>query len=195
MARRSTSDDLELLPAWSGLGPWSRTGVSSAAGIQLMAGRPTDYQDGYAAIACKMAELGATDQELADAFDVDVRTVYRWKHDQPAFCQALKTGKDVADERVERSLYQKAIGYEQDEFKIFMPGGATEPVYAPFRAKIAPDTTAAIFWLKNRRGNDWRDKTLVGSDPENPLPSAVSLAGLSPATLRELAGVKLPDEV
>lgn len=123
-----------------------------------MTGRPTSYKDEFAEQAKKICELGATDQEIADFFNVDVRTIYRWKHDHDEFCQALKAGKDIADERVERSLYQKAIGYEQDEVKIFMPSGAEEPVYAPFRAKIAPDTTAAIFWLKNRRSQDWRDK-------------------------------------
>ena len=122
-----------------------------------MSGRPTAYRPEYAPQAEKLAQLGATDIEVADFFGVDVRTVYRWKHDFDEFCQALKAGKDSADERVERSLYQKAIGYEQDEVKIFMPGGATAPVYAPYRAKIAPDTTAAIFWLKNRRAQEWRD--------------------------------------
>lgn len=124
----------------------------------MSGGRPSEYRDEYAEQARKLAVLGATDQEIADFFEIDVRTVYRWKHDHEAFCQALKAGKEIADERVERSLYQKAIGYEQDEVKIFMPGGALEPVYAPFRAKIAADTTAAIFWLKNRRSQEWRDK-------------------------------------
>jgi hypothetical protein len=123
-----------------------------------MTGRPSSYDPDFARQAEKLATLGATDQEIADFFDIDVRTVYRWKHEHEEFCQALKAGKDIADERVERSLYQKAIGYEQDEVKIFMPGGASEPVYAPFRAKIAPDTTAAIFWLKNRRSQEWREK-------------------------------------
>lgn len=121
-------------------------------------GRPSGYRAEYAKQAEKLCALGATDQELADFFEVDVRTIYRWKHDHAGFCQSLKAGKDVADERVERSLYQKAIGYEQDEVKIFMPAGAEGPVYAPFRAKVAPDTTAAIFWLKNRRSGAWRDK-------------------------------------
>lgn len=121
-------------------------------------GRPSSYKLEYAKQAEKLALLGATDQEIADFFDVDVRTVYRWKHDHDDFCQALKTGKEVCDSRVERSLYQRAIGYEQDEVKIFMPSGASEPVYAPYRAKVAPDTTAAIFWLKNRRSDLWRDK-------------------------------------
>ena len=127
----------------------------------MAAGRPPSYKKDFAKKAKKLAELGATDQEIADFFEVDVRTVYRWKHDHSEFCQALKVGKVIADERVERSLYQRAIGYEQDEVKIFMPANAAEPVYAPFRAKVAPDVTAAIFWLKNRRSQDWRDKREV----------------------------------
>ena len=121
-------------------------------------GRPTKYREEFAAQAEKLCALGATDQEIADFFEVSVRTIYRWKTDHEDFCQSLKVGKVVADERGERSLFQKAIGYEQDEVKIFMPANAEKPVYAPFRAKVAPDTTAAIFWLKNRRPDLWRDK-------------------------------------
>ncbi len=120
-------------------------------------GRPTAYRAEYARQAEKLCLLGATDQEIADFFDVDVRTVYRWKHVNPAFCQALIVGKESLDERVERSLYQRAVGYEQEEVKIFMPAGADAPVYAPFRAKITPDVGAAKLWLTNRRGDKWRD--------------------------------------
>jgi len=123
----------------------------------MPAGRPTDYKPDFAKSAEKLAALGATDMEVADFFEVDVRTIYRWKHDHPEFCQALNVGKDKADERVINSLFQKAVGYEQDAVKIFMPGGAEKPVYAPYREKIAPDTTAAIFWLKNRRRGEWTD--------------------------------------
>ena len=126
-------------------------------------GRPTKYQDAFADQAAKLCQLGATDQEIADFFEVDVRTIYRWKADNDEFCQSLKAGKESADDRVERSLYQRAIGYEQDEVKIFMQGGASEPVYAPFRAKVAPDVTAAIFWLKNRRSQEWRDVKHIDS--------------------------------
>ncbi len=124
-------------------------------------GRPSKYKTEFAGQAEKLCALGATDAELADFFDVDVRTVYRWKHTSDEFCQALKAGKGQADARVERSLYHRAIGYEQEEVKIFMPAGADDPVYAPFTAKIAPDTTAAIFWLKNRKPEEWRDKREV----------------------------------
>ena len=142
------------------------------------AGRPSKYKPEFAETARKVCALGATDQEIADVLDVEVRTIYRWKHEHDAFCQALKTGKDVADERVERSLFQRAIGYEQDEVKIFMPANASAPVYAEFRAKIAPDTTAAIFWLKNRRPDQWRDKAALehtGADGA-PLPLAPTIA-------------------
>jgi hypothetical protein len=50
----------------------------------------------------------------------------------PAFGEALKLGKKEADERVERSLYSRAVGYHYDAVKIFLPYGATEPVYAPY---------------------------------------------------------------
>ena len=121
-------------------------------------GRPTKYDPSYCGQAEKLCEMGATDDQIADFFEVDVRTIYRWKHTYDEFCQSLKAGKEKADERVERSLYQRAVGYEQDDVKIFMPASADAPIYAPYRAKVAPDTTAAIFWLKNRRPDQWRDK-------------------------------------
>lgn len=156
----------------------------------MTAGRPTLYKPEMAKQAAKLAELGATDQEIADFFEINVATVYRWKHDHEEFCEALKVGKDVADSRVERSLYQKAIGYEQDEVKIFMPANAADPVYAPFRAKIAPDTTAAIFWLKNRRSQEWRDARLIGSDPENPLPATtIDLSKVTDEALQVLKDI------
>lgn len=123
--------------------------------------RPTEYREAYAEGARKLAKLGATDAEVADFYEVDVRTIYRWKNAHEEFRQALKAGKDEADDRVERALFHRAVGYEQKEVKIFMPAGADEPVYAPYTAKIAPDTTAAIFWLKNRRPEEWRDKSVT----------------------------------
>jgi hypothetical protein len=65
--------------------------------------------------------------------------------------------KAEADSRVERSLYERANGYTYDAVKIFMPAGAKKPVYAPYREHVPPDTTAAIFWLKNRDPARWRD--------------------------------------
>lgn len=124
----------------------------------MPAGRPTKYRPDYAKQAEKLCKLGATDADLADFFEVNTTTIWRWQSAHEEFCNALKAAKAEADERVERSLYQRALGFEMDSVKIFMPSGAEEPVYAPYREKIAPDTTAAIFWLKNRRPDQWRDK-------------------------------------
>lgn len=121
-------------------------------------GRPPKYKPELAKQAEKLCLLGATNDNLADFFEVSTRTIERWKVEHAEFCRALKAGKDAADDTVERSLYQRAVGYEQDAVKIFMPRGAVEPVYAKYRERLAPDTTACIFWLKNRRPEAWRDK-------------------------------------
>ena len=65
-------------------------------------GRPSAYDQSYPKQAEKLCLLGATDQEIADFFEVDVRTIYRWKGLHEEFCQALKAGKEQADARVER---------------------------------------------------------------------------------------------
>lgn len=119
-------------------------------------GRPSKFKAEFIAQAKKLCKLGATDIEIADFLEVDVRTLYRWKGEHEAFCQALKAGKDVADERVERSLYARANGYEHNEVDIRVVDHAI--VQTPIRKYYPPDTTAAIFWLKNRRPEDWRDK-------------------------------------
>lgn len=118
--------------------------------------RPSSYKAEYAAQAAKLCKLGATDEDLADFFGVSIRTIANWKTAHEEFLHALKGGKSEADDRVERSLYQKAIGYTFDAVKIFQHQGVV--IEAPYREHIAPDTTAAIFWLKNRRPAEWRDR-------------------------------------
>lgn len=123
--------------------------------------RPTDYNSDFIEQAEKLCMLGATDDEIADFFGVHRATIYRWKIEYPEFCDAIKTAKEIADERVERSLYQKATGYNYKEEQAFKlkKGQYEEEVEVVDVEKHQPaDTTAAIFWLKNRRKNEWRDK-------------------------------------
>jgi len=137
-------------------------------------GRPTKYKPEYAEQVVALCEHGFTDQELADFFKINIATLYRWKSAHPEFRDAIKSAGDIADERVERTLYQKACGYEQDAVKVFMPAGSEKPVYAPLRERVAPDTAAAIFWLKNRRKDRWRDKTeqeVTGADGQPLMPT------------------------
>lgn len=129
--------------------------------IKREKGRPTDYQADFAKQAEKLCLLGATDDELADFFEVHRSTIYRWKHEHEAFCDAIKSGKETADERVERSLYQKATGYnvkEEQAVKLKVEQHKEEVEVVEVEKHVPADTTAAIFWLKNRRKDQWRDK-------------------------------------
>lgn len=119
-------------------------------------GRPSKYKPTFAKQAEKLCALGATDEDLADFFEVSIRTIANWKAQNADFLQALKGGKAQADDRVERSLYQRAVGYSFDSEKVFSNRG--EVVRAKTREHCPPDVTAQIFWLKNRRPGDWRDK-------------------------------------
>lgn len=120
-------------------------------------GRPSKFKPEFVGQAQKLAQLGATDREVADFFGVNEATVHRWKHEHPEFCESLKVGKEAADDRVEQSLYRRALGYSHDAVKIMTADG--EVVHEAYVEHYPPDTTAAIFWLKNRRPGAWRDKT------------------------------------
>ena len=142
----------------------ARGGKIPGAGRKKVVGRPTGYKPENAGQVERLCALGATDDEIASFFGIHRATVYRWKLDYPEFCDAIKSGKVHADERVERSLYQKATGYsytEQEAIKVKV-GQYEEKVEVVEVVKHAPtDTTAAIFWLKNRRSDAWRDKSEV----------------------------------
>lgn len=119
-------------------------------------GRPSSYDPAFDAQAEKLCRLGATDKDLADFFEVCIRTIERWRVQHESFCRSSKNGKDIADERVERSLYQRAVGYTFQSEKIFNHKG--DIVRAPCLEHVPPDVTAQIFWLKNRKKDEWRDK-------------------------------------
>ena len=139
-------------------------------------GRPTDYRPEYVQKVAELCSQGATDAELADEFGVSVRTLYSWRNRYPEFLLALKTNKEIADERVERSLYERATGYERDSVKIFLTKEGSV-VEAPFREHVPPDSTAMIFWLKNRKPKDWKDKlALTGADGEGPVELSVAIS-------------------
>lgn len=137
-------------------------------------GRPTEYKEEYVEQAAKLCALGATDDEMADFFGIHRSTLYRWKLDHPDFCDAIKSAKEIADERVERSLYQKATGYdftEEQAIKVKLEQHKEEVEVVEVRRHSPADTTAAIFWLKNRRKDEWRDKHehQIAGDPDNPV--------------------------
>jgi hypothetical protein len=125
-------------------------------------GRPPYYRDEFAAQARKLCELGATDFELGEFFGVTTRTIYLWKNRHPKFCRAVKVGKVKADERVERALFNRAVGYSYESEKVFHFQGGI--VRAPIVEHVVPDPGAALNWLKNRRWKVWGDRAHDGPD-------------------------------
>jgi hypothetical protein len=93
-------------------------------------GRPTDYRPEYAQQVEGLCKLGATDEDIAEFFDCAVSTVNLWKRKHPEFSEALKRGKTLADIEIAEALFKTAK---------------------------AGDTTAQIFWLKNRQRKHWTD--------------------------------------
>ena len=124
-------------------------------------GRRTLYRDEFAEEARALCELGATDEELADHFGVWRRTIGRWRIRNRGFAEALTAGKAISDERVVRSLYSRAIGYEErQERVVFAPGDST-PRTVEVRAHVPADPQAAALWLRNRRPGEWRDSRKI----------------------------------
>lgn len=99
------------------------------------------------------ARDGLIDEQIAHNLGIGVATLYEYKNKYPEFTEALKNGKDDIDVMVENALLKRALGYTYDE--VTLEGGVeTKRVVK----EVQPDTTAQIFWLKNRRPQAWRDK-------------------------------------
>lgn len=118
--------------------------------------RPSKYKKEFAEQARKLCLLGATDKSLAEFFEVTESTINKWKVDHKEFSESIKRGKEIADAEVASKLFHRATGYQHPEDDIRSVNG--EIVITPTVKYYAPDTTAAIFWLKNRQKDQWRDK-------------------------------------
>lgn len=126
-------------------------------------GRPSKFTSAFSRQAAVMCKLGATDEQLAEFFGVTVNSIANWKKKHPQFLGALKLGKDEADDRVERSLFERATGYSHPDVHISNFQG--DITVTPITKHYAPDATSCIFWLKNRRPAEWRERQeITGKD-------------------------------
>jgi hypothetical protein len=124
----------------------------------MPAGRPSKYREDFPRRAFKLCLLGATDAQLADFFEVHIDTIEEWKKVHPEFSEALKAGKEEADSKVAKSLYRRALGYSHKAVKIVADAKTGTEHIVPYTEHYPPDTTACIFWLKNRQPRQWRDR-------------------------------------
>lgn len=123
---------------------------------------------------------GLTDEQIAHNMGITRKTLYEWKNRFCDICNALKKGKEVADYEVENSLFMKALGFTTEVMKPYKVKKVVydektgrklkeyeEVQYAKEEVYIPPDTTAAIFWLKNRKPQVWRDKVEAYQNDSN----------------------------
>ncbi len=103
------------------------------------------------------ARDGLTDEQLADKIGIAASTLYEWKKKYSEISEALKKGKEVVDIQVENALLKRAMGFDYLEERIETSDKDGVKVVQTLK-HVPGDTTAQIFWLKNRRPDNWRDK-------------------------------------
>lgn len=108
------------------------------------------------------ARAGLTDEQIAENMGIHPSTLYKWKTKYHEINEALKTGKEVIDFQVENALLKRALGYEYEEVKQIIEkdemGKDRKRVERVTKVAL-PDTTAIIYWLKNRKPDQWRNIT------------------------------------
>lgn len=108
---------------------------------------------------------GMIDDEIAEQMQIARSTLKKWEAEYKEFSDALKMGKAPVDFSVEQKLLQRAMGYTFEEKKVIvevLKDGTQKPARIEKTTKvIAPDVTAQIFWLKNRKPKEWRDKQVM----------------------------------
>jgi hypothetical protein len=128
----------------------------------MTAGRPTLYRPDHCELARNYCLLGATNQDLATFFDVAIGTIDNWIAAHPDFATAVRQARAVADARVARCLYERAVGFEQRVERTVWRLGKEHPVSTTTR--LPPDTRACIFWLRNRQPRFWNGQAAAAPD-------------------------------
>lgn len=121
--------------------------------------RPSKYGDIDLKLVEKYCSMGLTDEQLAGVLGIAKSTLNEYKKDYPEFSDSIKKGKLISDDRVERSLFERATGYEHEDVYISTYEGKV--IVTDIVKHYPPDPTSMIFWLKNRRPKEWRDKTEI----------------------------------
>ena len=117
------------------------------------------------------ARDGLTDEQIAEKMGIVVGTFYDWKNRYPEISEALKKNKEIVDREVENALFKSAMGYFVEETTEHLKWDKTKGEYVMMVTKrekryIPPSQTAQIFWLKNRKVSEWRDKREVDASEE-----------------------------
>lgn len=107
------------------------------------------------------ARDGLSNDQIAHNIGVAVSTFYVWKLESPELSEAIKKSKEVVDREVENAMHKSALGYYVEEIKETIEKdelGKDRKRVERNKKWIAPNPTSQIFWLKNRKPKEWRDK-------------------------------------
>ncbi len=125
-------------------------------GIRAERHHPPKYEPRHAEFARKLVALGANDWEIAQALNVSAPTITTWKTKHPEFAEAMRYRDEdgtFQNDRVKRSLFHRATGYNYHSEKVMVVEG--EVVRVPVVEHVPPSENAARFWLQNRDGQNW----------------------------------------
>ena len=114
------------------------------------------YDPSYDAVAYELYSKGKVDRDVAEAVGCSLKTVRNWRKQFPSFLQAFKEGKAEADKKVERALFERAVGYSHADEKIFCQDGRIHR--APTVKHYPPCMNAIQFWLTNRQPDVWKHR-------------------------------------
>jgi hypothetical protein len=120
-------------------------------------GRPSSFNEKLGQLIIKLYKKGYTDRQVAKTIGVSRQALHNWKKKDPDFFYTIKEAKDIADEIVINSLYARATGYNVVEEKLFHSFGKT--VREKTLKHYPPDVAACIYWLNNRRPEEWRNSS------------------------------------
>ena len=121
--------------------------------------------EGLTLLEC-WARDGLTDEQIASNMNIHVSTLYSYQNKYSEISESLKKGKEVVDYEVENALLKRAMGYEYVETTRETKWNPSTEQFELVESKkvtkhVIPDTTAQIYWLKNRKPKQWRDKVDV----------------------------------
>lgn len=146
--------------------------------------RPSSYDPADNIRVQGWARDGLTNEQIAANLDINIDTLYEWRKRYPEFAEALKKSREVADREIENALFRNATGYDTEEQTLTKSGDVVAVT-----KHVPPNVTAQIFWLKNRKPQDWRDRREIehSGDAEKPVRMEVKasvepyLAGIAAA--------------
>lgn len=152
-----------------------------AEGFGAGQGRPTKYRRAHDKIARNLRLMGFKDVEIAEAFGVSVDCFSDWRREHPSFAYAWSQGGPVADAKITRALYKRAMGYSHPDTKLWYNKDTGQVIAHEYIKYYPPDTGALEYWLNNKQPNLWKSRNSTaltdaeGKNLATPLPPRINV--------------------